>query len=86
MFLWRREIFTNKTDLIICLAAGIVAGAVGYKMFQDHKEQILNSFDSVTKKFSKAENTAELSEEELQAQKEHLEDLIAESKAAKEAK
>lgn len=55
-------------------------------MFQDHKEQILNSFDSVTKKFSKAENTAELSEEELQAQKEHLEDLIAESKAAKEAK
>ena len=77
--------FTNKTDLLIGLAAGIVAGAVGYKMFQDHKEQILNSFDSVTKKFSKAENTAELSEE-LQAQKEHLEDLIAESKAAKEAK
>lgn len=86
MFLWRREMFTNKTDLLIGLAAGIVVGAVGYKMFQDHKEQILNSFDSVTKKFSKAENTAELSEEELQAQKEHLEDLIAESKAAKEAK
>ena len=56
--------FTNKTDLLIGLAAGIVAGAVGYKMFQDHKEQILNSFDSVTKKFSKAENTAELSEED----------------------
>lgn len=29
--------FTNKTDLLIGLAAGIVAGAVGYKMFQDHK-------------------------------------------------
>lgn len=78
--------FTNKTDLLIGLATGIVAGAVGYKMFQDHKEQILNSFDSVTRKFSKAESSAELSEEELQAQKEHLEDLIAESKAAKETK
>ena len=77
---------TNNTDLLIGLVAGIVARAVGYMMLQEHKEQILNSFDSVTKKFSKAENTAELSEEELQAQKEHLEVLIAVSKAAKEAK
>ncbi len=76
---------SNKTDFFIGLVAGAVAGAVGYKLFQDHKEQILGSFDSLTSKFSKTEETA-LSEEELQAQKEHLEDLIAEQKAAKKAK
>ncbi|MBE6422671.1 hypothetical protein [Succinivibrio dextrinosolvens] len=76
---------SNKTDFFIGLLAGAVAGAVGYKLFQDHKEQILGSFDSLTSKFSKTEETA-LSEEELQAQKEHLEDLIAEQKAAKKAK
>ncbi|MDY6420357.1 hypothetical protein SAMN02910357_00805 [Succinivibrio dextrinosolvens] len=76
---------SNKTDFFIGLAAGVVAGAVGYKLFQDHKEQILGSFDSLTSKFSKTEETA-LSEEELQAQKEHLEDLIAEQKAAKKSK
>ena len=78
---------TNKTDFLIGLVAGIAAGAVGYKLFQDHKDQILNSFDSVTKKFSKeGADSATLSEEELQAQKEHLEDLIAEQQAAKAAK
>lgn len=78
---------TNKTDFLIGLVAGIAAGAVGYKLFQDHKDQILNSFDSVTKKFSKeGADKATLSEEELQAQKEHLEDLIAEQQAAKAAK
>ncbi|WP_406017596.1 hypothetical protein [Succinivibrio sp.] len=76
---------SNKTDFFIGLAAGVVAGAVGYKLFQDHKEQILGSFDSLTSKFSKTEEAA-LSEEELQAQKEHLEDLIAEQKAAKKSK
>ncbi len=76
---------SNKTDFFIGLLAGAVAGAVCYKLFQDHKEQILGSFDSLTSKFSKTEETA-LSEEELQAQKEHLEDLIAEQKAAKKAK
>ena len=76
---------SNKTDFFIGLVAGAVAGAVGYKLFQDHKEQILGSFDSLTSKFSKTEETA-LSEEELQAQKEHLEDLIAEQKAAKKSK
>ncbi|WP_031492343.1 hypothetical protein [Succinivibrio dextrinosolvens] len=76
---------SNKSDFFIGLLAGAVAGAVGYKLFQDHKEQILGSFDSLTSKFSKTEETA-LSEEELQAQKEHLEDLIAEQKAAKKAK
>ncbi|MBQ9220100.1 MAG: hypothetical protein SPK83_06825 [Succinivibrio dextrinosolvens] len=76
---------SNKTDFFIGLAAGVVAGAVCYKLFQDHKEQILGSFDSLTSKFSKTEETA-LSEEELQAQKEHLEDLIAEQKAAKKSK
>ncbi|MGN1280574.1 MAG: hypothetical protein ACI4UM_01530 [Succinivibrio sp.] len=75
---------SNKTDFFIGLVAGAVAGAVGYKMFQDHKEQILGSFDSLTSKFTKTEETA-LSEEELQAQKEHLEDLIAEQKASKKA-
>ena len=78
---------TNKTDFLIGLVAGIAAGAVGYKLFQDHKDQILNSFDSVTKKFSKeGADSATLSEEELQAQEEHLEDLIAEQQAAKAAK
>lgn len=76
---------TNKTDFLIGLVAGLAAGAVGYKLFQDHKEQILGSFDSISSKFTKTDD-APLSEEELQAQKEHLEDLIAEQQASKEAK
>ncbi len=69
-------------DFLIGLAAGAVAGVVGYKLFEQHKEQILDSFESLQSKFSKKDVT-ELSEEELQAQKEHLEDLIAEKNAAK---
>ncbi len=76
---------TKKTDFLIGLVAGLAAGAVGYKLFQDHKEQILGSFDSISSKFTKTDD-APLSEEELQAQKEHLEDLIAEQQASKEAK
>lgn len=76
---------TNKTDFLIGLVAVLAAGAVGYKLFQDHKEQILGSFDSISSKFTKTDD-APLSEEELQAQKEHLEDLIAEQQASKEAK
>lgn len=76
---------TNKTDFLIGLVAGLAAGAVGYKLFQEHKEQILGSFDSISSKFTKTDD-APLSEEELQAQKEHLEDLIAEQQASKEAK
>ncbi len=69
-------------DFLIGAAAGIVAGVVGYKLFEQHKEQILGSFESLQSKFSKKDVT-ELTEEELQAQKEHLEDLIAEKNAAK---
>lgn len=76
---------TNKTDFLLGLVAGIAAGAVGYKLFQDHKEQILGSFDSISAKFNKTDD-APLSEEELQAQKEHLEDLIAEQQSTKDAK
>ena len=76
---------TSKSDFLIGLAAGAVAGVIGYKLFEAHKEQILGSFDTLTAKFKSGEEAA-LSEEELQAQKEHLEDLIAEQQAAKKKK
>ncbi len=74
----------TKSDFLIGLAVGAVVGALGYKLFKEHKEQILSSFDSITAKFSK-EGDENLSDEELQMQKEHLEDLIAEREAAKKA-
>ena len=71
----------TKSDFLIGLAVGAVAGALGYKLFKEHKEQLLSSFDSITARFSKDDEN--LSDEELQLQKEHLEDLIAEREAAK---
>ena len=47
---------TKKTDFLIGLVAGLAAGAVGYKLFQDHKEQILGSFDSISSKFTKTDD------------------------------
>ncbi len=43
----------TKTDFLIGLAVGTVVGAVGYKLFKEHKEQILSSFDSISAKFTK---------------------------------
>ncbi len=72
--------------LLLAVAGGVVLGAVGYKLYQEHKEQILGSLDSLKKAASgNANDSADLSEEELQLQKERLEDLIAEKQAAKEA-
>ena len=71
---------TNKSDFLIGLAAGAIAGVAGYKLFESHKEQILNSFEILSSKLSKSDEV-NLSEEELQTHKEHLEDLIAEQQA-----
>ena len=85
------------------LGLGVVAGAVGYKLYNDNKQTLLNSLESLKTKLSAdgaaqtaqapAEltdngETAELDLAELEKQKEHLEDLIAEqqNKAAEDNK
>ncbi|MBQ8707128.1 MAG: hypothetical protein IJ523_03455 [Succinivibrionaceae bacterium] len=82
------------------LGLGVLAGAVGYKLYNDNKQTLLNSLESLKTKLSAdgaaqtAQAPAELADSEgetteidlaeLEKQKEHLEDLIAEqqSKAA----
>ncbi len=80
--------FTNK-DFLIGLLAGVVTGITGYKLYQDHKEAILESLGKISNRCQGSCNEAqeqEISLEELEKQKEHLEDLIAETKSKAEAK
>lgn len=74
-------------DFFIGLAAGAVAGVCGYRLYQANRQAILDSFDSIARKCNldqggqDAAAQADLNLEELEKQKEHLEDLIAEEKA-----
>lgn len=82
-------------NIFIGLAAGIVAGVVGYKIYEQNKESIDSRLknlgicpqdqckDTGSCQESSACNSITL--EELEAQKERLEDLIAEQKAQMEA-
>ncbi len=74
-------------DFFIGLAAGAVAGVFGHRLYQANRQAILDSFDSIAKKCNLDQGEqgssaqADLNLEELEKQKEHLEDLIAEEKA-----
>ena len=78
-------------NLLFGFAAGCVLGAVGYKFYNDHKDDInekikdlkgLKAFGGNENKEEKAEEgNEEMTLEELEAQKERLEDLIAEMQA-----
>ncbi|MBR1729716.1 MAG: 50S ribosomal protein L9 [Selenomonadaceae bacterium] len=61
----------SKTDFWIGLAVGAVAGIFGYKFFKERDEQMELA-------------TPEIPLEELQRQKEELEDLIAAQQAKAE--
>lgn len=78
-------------NLLFGFAAGCVLGAVGYKFYNEHKDDIdekikgLKNFkvpgvnDAKEKKTD--ESNEEMTLEELESQKERLEDLIAEMQA-----
>lgn len=81
-------------NLFIGIAIGAVAGVIGHKIYQAHKAEILESLDSLAQKYKPATASSgelietgtdgsaqELSLEELEKQKENLEDLIAEKQA-----
>lgn len=82
-------------NIFIGLAAGIVAGVVGYKIYEQNKESIdsrLKNLGICPQDQSKDTGSCQESSacsfmtlEELEAQKERLEDLIAEQKAQMEA-
>ena len=81
-------------NIFIGLAAGIVAGVVGYKLYEQNKESIdsrLKNLGICPQDQSKDTDSCQESAcssmtlEELEAQKERLEDLIAEQKAQMEA-
>ncbi|WP_294567729.1 hypothetical protein [uncultured Succinatimonas sp.] len=78
-------------NLLFGFAAGCVLGAVGYKFYNEHKDDIdekikgLKNFKvpgvNDTKEEKTDESNEEMTLEELEAQKERLEDLIAEMQA-----
>ena len=80
-------------NMLFGFAAGCVLGAVGYKFYNDHKDDIdekikgLKNFKVLTGNEGNEEKAPESNEEmtleELEAQKERLEDLIAEMQANK---
>lgn len=81
----------NKT-IVLSFAAGLVAGALGYKFISENQDLIKAKMkqaglvpegeDNLSAEASAGES-ADLSVEELMAQKERLEDLIAEYQAKK---
>lgn len=75
-----------NANLIIGLISGASVGALGIKYYSEHKKDIDSKVRSFFPHSSSEPVTAEnvdVSLEELEAQKERLEDLIAELKARK---
>ena len=82
-------------NIFIGLAAGIVAGVVGYKLYEQNKESIDSRLKNLgicpqdqskdTDSCQESSACSSMTLEELEAQKERLEDLIAEQKAQMEA-
>lgn len=80
--------FNINRTVLISVAAGIVVGALGYKLYDKNKQCIDAKLKSLGVTSSGCDDgkcdltseasTAGLSVEELEAQKERLEDLIAE--------
>ncbi len=72
--------------VVVAALAGVVIGAAGHKIYTEHKEEILRALKKLSSAGAGAEapeaaGDADIPLEELEAQKERLEDLIAEQKA-----
>jgi len=63
----------SKTDFWIGLAVGVVAGAFGYKMMEEHSQRCMSALQAPV-----AQGATEIPMDELMKQKERLEDMIAE--------
>ncbi|MBO6258388.1 MAG: hypothetical protein J6M93_03510 [Succinivibrio sp.] len=77
--------FTFNRNLLIGLGAGIVAGVLGAKYYNEHKDEIDSKLKGMglQPKKNAPQNVAddtEMTLEELETQKERLEDLIADFK------
>lgn len=67
----------SRTDFWIGLAVGVVAGAFGYKMMEEHSQKCMSALQPPV-----AQGTTEVPMDELMRQKERLEDMIAEKQSA----
>ena len=74
-------------NFLIGVGLEIAAGAVGYKLYNEHRQTILESLDNLKNRMCPGagsevavteQQTTEIDLAELEKQKEHLEDLIAE--------
>lgn len=81
-------IFTK--GIVISFVAGIAAGVIGSRLYESHKGQIESGLGSLRNRFAAnglvedSDSAAEedsVTLEELEKQKEHLEDLIADQQA-----
>jgi hypothetical protein len=87
-------------DFFWGIGIGVLAGALGYKLYADNKQTIMESLNNIKNKLgSESSNCtepqiagitddsesepAEIDLAELEKQKEHLEDLIAEQQCKK---
>ncbi|MDY6321544.1 MAG: hypothetical protein SPL30_01335 [Succinivibrio sp.] len=82
--------FNFSTNVVVGVVAGVVVGAVAAKYCNDHKEEIsaklkeLRKGTLFTKDSGEAGAATEMTLEELESQKERLEDLIADIQAKKQ--
>ena len=80
---------TFDKNILLGFAAGVVAGCLGAKYYSEHKDEIDAKLKGIRdsglfKKTESAVEDAEMTLEELETQKERLEDLIADVKSKQE--
>ena len=80
---------TFDKNILLGFAAGVVAGCLGAKYYSEHKDEIDAKLKGIRdsglfKKTESAVENAEMTLEELETQKERLEDLIADVKSKQE--
>lgn len=81
---------SSTKGIVISFVAGIAAGVIGSRLYESHKSQIQSGLGSLRNRFaanglvedgdSAAEDDS-VTLEELEKQKEHIEDLIADQQA-----
>lgn len=80
-------------NLLIGFGAGVLVGLVGYKLYNSHKDEIgaklqqfgVGAANGGDDACACQDDACEISVEDLEAQKERLEDLIAEQKQKQQA-
>lgn len=84
-------VLTFKYKLILGVLAGVAVGVAGAKYYEEHRDEItekLKGFKgcNLLSKGEEVKEDAELTLEELESQKERLEDLIADLQSKNGAK